>query len=215
MKHFRLIISLLLLSLIIGNSCIEPIDPESLVFDDFLVVEALITDENKQQMVRLSRTFELDQDTIRLETGARVWVERNDGICYDFVELKQGQYYSDPFAAHTDFTYQLHIETSLGTHFESTPEIVKRSPPIKDISAQFTPDEDQGEGIFRLFLDTEESEQTKYFRWEWTETYRIAVNFHSTIFWDGSAMQNRRPSDELRFCFAFDTSSSVLVSSDL
>ena len=208
----RLIICSLLV-FCLSATCVERIAPESLVFEDILVVEAQLTNQFKRHEVVLSRTFELDKDTIRPELGATVWIQRSDGTSYGFIELGNGKYISEnSFAATIDATYKLSIQTRDGHEYISTDEMLLPSTPIGDITVVFEPDEVEGEGIFKFGVNVSDSEGGPgFYRWDWTESYQVQVPKPSAMEWDGVNLNRREDPRELQICYADDSSSSILV----
>ena len=139
---------LLLMPLLLLYQCLEPLDPESIAFENFLVVEALITDEPIAHQVRLSRTAPIDQANPIPETGARVRLENEQGTVFPFRETEPGVYALQlVFAAVIGSTYQLFIETSDGKEYQSSKIKMIETPAIASIYTEFEPNENENTGI--------------------------------------------------------------------
>ncbi|MDA0194687.1 MAG: DUF4249 domain-containing protein [Bacteroidetes bacterium] len=102
-----------------------------------LAVEGSITDELKNQIIKLSTTsnFNSGQRTPKL-SGASVWIEDWDNTVYTFSEtVISGEYWSDELLAGVvDNSYKLYIETFEGDSYESDYQLLKASPPIESIT---------------------------------------------------------------------------------
>src|SRR4051812_7515083 len=99
-------IRLLLLALVFSG-CTEQYVMQTNTFEDALVVEATITNEMKQQQVKITRTYPFEQNGPTSEAGAQVSISDNDGNNYEFFE-NSGVYLStSAFQALPGKAYQL------------------------------------------------------------------------------------------------------------
>ncbi len=103
------------------KSCLDSYTLNTEGYDNLLVVDGLITDENKSHNITLTRyTSDIDED-LPFETGAMVYVTDSNGVMYYFQENSSGIYSSDS----TDLIvkegdkYTLHIQTEDGVTYES------------------------------------------------------------------------------------------------
>lgn len=169
---------LILLPLSIG-SCVEPFEPEIVNFESALVVEATITDENKLQEVLLSRAFPLDTMGIYGESGAVVQITDSEGATFDFTHQGDGRYVSNAsFAARNGIGYQLKIITTDGKEYMSEEEMAPAPTQIDSLYAERDfKDGDANEGIF-IYVDSfDPSGESKYYRYEYEETYKIIAPY--------------------------------------
>ncbi len=194
------------------SGCIEQLDPDRLTFDDFLVVEALITDELIQQEVKLSRTQAINIDSIfTYETGATVWVENQAGERFDFSEGQDGKYLSvAPFAVSIDDELQLFINTRNGRSYESNVVSVQATSPIDSIYAEFSSEPmvtNLFAGRFNFFIDAKNNTiQNRYLRWSVNYTYQFSVRTPSRwLFIDNEFITRERgganDSLQVEFCW--------------
>ncbi len=107
--------------LVFFNSCIDSYTLDTEGYDNLLVVDGLITDENKSHDITLTRsTSDIDEDGPYV-TGATVYVTDSIGDYYYFTENSTGVYSSDS----TDLIvkegdkYTLHIQTQDGATYQS------------------------------------------------------------------------------------------------
>lgn len=175
------IATILILYLISG--CVEPYEAENLDYEQYLVVEGLITDEPGPYTVQLSYTIPVDTFYFDGISNAEVWVTDNHGNREDFTETQNGVYESsDSFRGVAGDFYQLHIKTIDGNEFESEVQKLIKSPEISNIySSYLEKASSSSDEVFRglqFFIDVDElTEQASQFRYEWSDTYQIIPDF--------------------------------------
>ena len=86
MKKYLYKISLLLLLTVTISSCTEQYVFQNTDFESALVVEGTITNELKNQTIRLSQVYQLEESGPRLEKGANVFISDDQGNEYQFEE---------------------------------------------------------------------------------------------------------------------------------
>lgn len=172
-KYFRIYIWGIIFFTCFLVSCIEEIQPVISENEDFLVIEAIITDELKQQEVLLSRAIGLLQVPTR-ETGASVKVIDSDGLEFVFDETEDGVYKSRvAFAALQGKAYTLQISAIDGKEYVSSTIATPKSSMVEDFRAQRINNDNEDEGV-GIFLDiTSDGPDPAYFRYEFEETYKI------------------------------------------
>lgn len=118
MRHTLIFIFLFSL---IALSCEEEYKPEIEEVEEVLVVDGLISDEDMQHTVLLSKATPFNSQKRIPEIHARVLVVDSSGNAYPFTETSPGRYVSDPyfFQAETGNSYTLWIETQDGKTFQS------------------------------------------------------------------------------------------------
>lgn len=181
-------------------SCIERIAPESIDFQELMVVEGRLTGQPGGCLVYLSRTRPLNSDSLRPERSAEVAVIDRDGNTHPLQEVSPGVYKSFPsFAGMFNEEYRLSIVTSRDERFESLPVTLKQTPPIDSVyfeaSTRLT--EVAGDTLtgITILLDTHsDSGGTRFYRWEWEETWEVRVPYPSKYDWE--LIQELPPSHE-------------------
>ncbi|MFY0626724.1 MAG: DUF4249 domain-containing protein [Reichenbachiella sp.] len=165
------------------TSCVDPYEftiEENL---EVLIIDAVLTDEQKAHKVILSKSRGLtnDQqlDTISYVSGANVWIEDDNQLVTYYHEGLNGTYETEnSFAGITGQTYVLHVETPDGKHFESSREILQPGIPMDSIYAVYderlsTEETALLKGI-QFFVDTKNiSQPNMNFRYEYSESYKI------------------------------------------
>ena len=71
---------------VILQGCTEPYALQTEDFEDTIVIEALLTNEYKNQEVKISRTYRLEETEPKFEKGATVFIIDSNGNQYDFIE---------------------------------------------------------------------------------------------------------------------------------
>lgn len=169
-----------MLLLFTSMACTEPFQGEVAGLEDILVVNALITNENKLQQVRLSRPYRFDENEAIAEENAMVSVD--DGTQqYVFEETAPGIYVSEvPFAAETGKPYRLEITTENGRSYRSDAmQLPVSSTTIDNLYAERTTNEEGDEGM-GIFVDTfDPNSDSNYYRYEYEETFKIIAPFWS------------------------------------
>ena len=166
------------LVLLVTYSCVKPIELESVNYKDLLVVESLITNENIQHTVKLTRTFQLDETQIKKETGATVIVKDDNQNSYTFSEVDDGEYLSDnAFSAEIDRSYTLEITVSDGTKYTSTPEKIAGVSSINNIEIKKETNTTGKEILSFYAAGNNPTNENLYYRYEFDETFKIVAPY--------------------------------------
>ncbi|KPM33587.1 Hypothetical protein I595_490 [Croceitalea dokdonensis DOKDO 023] len=160
--------------------CVEPFElgQEVLQTGDInaiLVVEASLTNEQKQHEVLLGRGRSFANDTVQpAERNANVRILDGNGNNLVFVEAEPGRYIAtEPFAVLPNTTYQLQIQTQDGTFYQSETVTPPTSGGIADLYAQRVENAQGVEGI-AIYVDAEIlPNQPPFLRYTYEETYKI------------------------------------------
>ena len=214
----------MILLLVITSSCIEPFEGAVDSFEDILVVNATITNENKRQEVLLSRSFRFEEDVTPAEENAEVVVRTQDGDQYIFEEVSPGKYLSNiAFAAEMNKEYTLMISTESGKSYASSSmQLPVQDTSIDNLYAERTTNNDGTEGM-GIFVDSfDPSRGSNYYRHEYIETFKIIAPFWSpfdiVVIGEGVStitldviLRER----EERICYGTNPSKSIQVASTL
>jgi hypothetical protein len=188
------------------DACIETFYPDIDGQESILVVDGMVTDAEDPCLVRLSRIFSYDDQYYPPEKGATVIILDGDGMPHYLEEKEAGSYYTDTasFRGRAGGRYQLQIILADGTTYQSDYVTLKKAPPVESFDVRYEAVEtrDRGEFIHGLqfYLNTYDPEnETRYYRWEWTETWEFTV-----------PMQAPELADRYR-CWKSHKSSSILI----
>jgi len=161
------------------SGCIEEFIPETITFEDLLVVEATITDEFKFQEIKLSKTFRFEEEAIT-ESLAVVKIIDDTQNIFLFNETNEpGKYVSAiMFSAEPNKNYTLRITTKNNTSFTSSSvKLPSNSAKITNVSYIKAVNSGGVEGINILIDSFDPSGNSLYYRYEFEETQRIIAPF--------------------------------------
>ena len=175
--NFRKVYKLVLVSFVLVlQGCVEEVKIETENFESILVIEATITNEDKNQIVKLSRSYMLEEEGPSNEINANVTVQGQNGEIYQFQEVLDGVYEStQAFAAMPNYDYVLKITTSDGRQYQSNTSQFSNTTEIGELYVERGIDSEGEEGVF-ILVDTQDSSlDSRYYRYEYEETYKIVA----------------------------------------
>lgn len=159
-------------------ACREPFEaPGGSPVTGYLVVEGLVNTGVGPTTFRLSRTIPLpDSSGMKPERSAVVRVEGNNNTATVLPEISAGVYSVAQLNLSPNAKYRLHIRTSNGREYITEYESPRKSPPIDNIAWEKT-----GEGV-QLYINTHDpADTTRYYRWEYEETWEFHSYYYTTI----------------------------------
>jgi len=161
--------------------CIDPFNPNIKGNESHLVVDALITNENRSYTVRLFRTTATQNEDPVMVSNATVTISDQDEKTYYLAETSNGLYKSDSliFLGQTGNAYTLNITTSDGKEYKSETGIMYPVSPIDNIyyikDQEFLNNNTEVLEGLRIFLNSENSNGGLYFRWIYDEWWKFSV----------------------------------------
>jgi hypothetical protein len=199
-------------------TCIDPYNPSIQGREALLVVDGLLTNQDRSYTVRLSRTTSMQNEDPVMVTGASVSINDQDGRTALLHESSDGIYKTDSllFIAETGRSYTLKIKTEEGKEYVSDPCIMY---PVSEIdSIYYIKDQDISndnsaiyDGI-RIFLDSGNPGGGKYFRWVYDEWWKFSVPNPKR--YDYINQNNIPETDTLKeTCYAHFGSDKILIRS--
>lgn len=203
-----------LLLFAIFTSCAESYTLQSDNYEEALVVEATITNELKTQEIKLSKTARLEDDGVEIESGASVIIKDNTGTVYPFTE-KDGIYVSEnPFQAVANTIYTLEIKTKDGKVYQSTNETLTTENPIIDVTPAVVTDNKEGRGVQIRVTNYDPTNTSKYYRYEYEETYQIVAPVwrQERLVVTGPENVELQPNDpNTRTCYSTKISNDIIL----
>ncbi|RAJ98144.1 uncharacterized protein DUF4249 [Larkinella arboricola] len=196
----------ILISFLIG-SCVDPYNPPAVTAPNtFLVVDGFLNGAGAST-IRLSRTQNLKEiSKPPVETRATVLVEGENGSSQPFTEQENGTYTLADGGLQFGQKYRLRIRTAAGRDYQSDYVIIKQTPKIDSVSWR---PQDQG---LQFYVTTHDpSNQTKYYRWEYAETWEFYSAFFSRIEYLNKAFAYR--SENVNHCWQSTKSTGIFVGS--
>lgn len=201
----RIFIPLLIVAGIV--SCREQYDPKvKSLQQSFLVVEGNLNVSHDSTIVRLTRTFKLeDTAKLKVENGAQLTVEGSDNTIRPLTARGNGYYVSPDLNLVVNTQYRLRIKTSDGKEYLSGFVKARTTPPIDSISW-----ENSNEGV-RVFANTKDpSNASRYYRWDYDETWEIHSFFYSDIIYQNGSIRNRvMPAEDVSVCWKYASSTNI------
>ena len=194
-SKMKLILPLIALIIqLIISGCVEEFTPARYGTHFLLVVNGLITNQPEVYTVRLSWSIPPGEAISVPLPGCNVKVHDDLGHIYQFTESSTpGTYNSDinTFQGVVGRKYKLHIETnnSTPTHYsyESVWVEMKEVPPIdslyyeKVLIKEATQEEVKQEGCQIYFNTFDPSGDCRFYRWDYTETWKIEIPYSNVI----------------------------------
>ena len=161
------------------NSCIEPYEGSFDLFEDTLVVNAILTNEYKKQEIQLARSYEFGENGPVPERNAYVTITDANGLIFEFEEVEPGSYISlNTFAADIDNSYFLSIRTEDEKSYRSeNMELPKATTKLDKLYVERTAN-DKGVDGLKIFVDAfDPAKSSNYYRYKFIETYKIIAPF--------------------------------------
>ena len=183
--------------------------PVTTANQNFLVVDGFINNGTDSTIITLSRTRNVG-DTVSAipELHAHLMVEKNGGILYSLQELAGGKYGSPGQQLDHSSKYRLRIVTAQGKEYLSDDLPVKETPPIDSISNVAN-----SEGVTFQVNSHDPNNNTKYYKWEYEETWEYHSAFESNLEYVNGAVVDRPPAHGIFICYQNTKSTSIFLGS--
>ena len=174
----------------------------------FLVIEGNLNASHDTTVIRLTRTFKLDDTaTLNVENNALVTVEGSDNTIRSLIESGDGKYISPDLNLNINTDYRLRIRTVNAKEYLSNYVKARKTPAIDSISWEKS---ETGVGIFASTSDP--SNASRYYRWEFDETWEIRSYFHSYVIYDNGWIRPRNmPAEDVSVCWKYNQSRTILL----
>ena len=166
--------TLMILFVCCKQEYIPPVNEENA---NLLVVEGFLNSGQGPTTIRLSRSVGLTDTTQKkIERGAKVNVEGEDGSSFALAGNNNGEYSISQLPLLNNVKYRLHIKTINGKEYASDFVPIKITPPIDSITWQ-----SESDGL-RLYVNTHDPQNaTKYYQWEFEETWEFRSAYYSSL----------------------------------
>lgn len=200
-----------LIWVLICSACVEPFSPPNENNSGrTLVIESFINPAEGTGEVMLSRSIPLSSnEAAQLETGASVIIEDDNGSILVVKETQPGIYKMFSTSLSFEKKYRLHISTSDKRSYQSEFIEVKRTPAIDSITYAFV-----GDGVEIRVNTHDPTGNSKYYRWNYIETYEYSSPFRSLFRFESVGVVVNRPAAEfIQHCWNTQSSTSILLES--
>jgi hypothetical protein len=142
----------------------------------YLVVEGVINSSAGETNITLSRTSKLTSQVVLFEVGAKVFVQGEDNTSVPLVETSNGHFTVSNLNLNPAKRYRLSIITKDGKTYQSDFSGIKNNPAIDSVSWRR-----EGRDV-QLYVNTHDpSNNTKYYQWEYAETWELHSYYLSTL----------------------------------
>ncbi len=209
MKSFRIVFFLLIIT---SLSCRKPyLPPQTSTSSSYLVVEGVIQSGGDSTMIKISKTVKLNDTTAKNPvTGATVTVEGEKSGTYSLHDDNgNGQYVSAGLNLSSAQKYRLRINTGSSSYLSDYVE-VKPTPAIDSVGYNV-----QNNKV-NLYVNTHDpSNKTRYYRWEYEETWQFHSKYASGWIIDPVAggIVPRTIDQQIYTCYAHNNSSHIVLNS--
>jgi hypothetical protein len=207
MKATKYFAAILLISLTTGckEKFTAPLKSSETIL---LVVEGnLNVGQNAITGIRLTKSYKLDSSFgTSPVSDAAVVVESKDNS-YPLTFSGNG-YYSGQYNFTVNNEYRLRIQTVDGKNYLSEYVIAKKNPPIDSITFK------EEKGGVQIFINTHDaSNNTRYYRWEYEETWEINSPHYSTYKYENEKVSLRDPDEFVYACWKEASSNTIILGS--
>jgi hypothetical protein len=205
----------ILLILLLTSRCKEVYIPPSVPLNSsYLVVDGMLFTGNDSSVIHLTRSRSL-ADTVPpiAEPNAQVAVVGAGGVVYPFTDEGNGYYSINQLPLDISQKYNLQIKTTDGNEYLSDSVPVLTTPPIG--SVYWTQD---AAGVHILLNTGDPQNITRYYRWEYVETWEYQTAYPSFLEYLGNGQTAFRPQSEQIFTcyqFAYATDINVINTNNL
>lgn len=166
-------ILILLLVCFFVNGCTETYPLLTNTYEEAIVIEATLTNEVKNQQIKITKTSRFEDTSVKVEAGAEVIVKDDQNNQYLFEE-NSGVYLSQTaFQILPDRNYTLVITTKDGKVYQSNQEKLTTVSPIQSIVPSVVTNKDNETGIQINVNSYDPTRTSRYYRYEYEESYKI------------------------------------------
>jgi len=198
------------LALVLSFGCKEQFAPQLKETNGkLLVVEGMINVGGERTHIRLSRTVPVAQKGNRTpEVGAQVSIESNANQSYALTDKGLGEYESGLLNLDPNKKYRLKI-VSKGVEYITDYLDAKISPPIDELNWEV-----KQNGVQISVNTHDDTNSSKYYRWDFDDTYIFYAKYMSALVWEGSSMRRRDlDAENIYKCWGEGISTSIVVGS--
>ncbi len=200
-------LSLILLLFACFSSCVEKFWPQVDKYQDVLVVDGLLTNDDDVIVINLSLSSSINEGILIPVSKGIVNIVENGINTYSFTESEPGIYVADDesFRGVIGNSYQLFIDISTGGSYESEVCFLAAPTPIDSVYGEQESHEvtslNRLERGIQFYLDNHSDQQdTCYYLWRLHRTFKYKSSFNIDYFWAGAFFPYPKP-DSLRTCW--------------
>jgi len=200
------LLTILIICAVIVN-CKKPFDPPQAALDEaVLVIEGTIAVGDKvENIFTLSKLRTLQDNAKRTpELKAKVSISSANGNSWVISESGKGIYKS-VLSLPENSSYKLMIQTANGKQYESALEKAIITPAIDSVTWK------QPDGLDLYVHAHDQSNNTRYYRWEYIETFERHSWIQSELDFVNGQVISRPLGDQIYSCWKDDSSKSIII----
>jgi hypothetical protein len=191
-------------------SCRQHYDPPVISSGaTFLVVEANLNPQGPTSIL-LTKSVPLTRGiSIKPELNAQVTVEGKDNSIRPLSSIGNGRYNNVNLGLTIGAEYRLHIKTNDGKEYLSNYVKAKKTPVVDSIGYEL-----ESEGLRVQAYAHDVTKQTRYYRWDFDETWEIRSPFPSSYIYDINLKKIRDrkfPDEDVAVCWKYESSSTIVL----
>lgn len=207
---YKFLLSRCCLICIIATGCVEPYPAPDLGGNvSIAVVDGFVNATQGTATVRLSEAVPLaDKEGYPHISGATVTIRSESGSTFTLVESEPGKYVATALSIDPGTKYQLNVRTPDALEFVSDFVSVVLTPPIDSVT--WRPEK---EGITLLVNTHDDAETSRYYLWDYTETYEYRAPWPSYYTNINQQVIQRKPDDIGHTCYKTESSTKIFVGS--
>lgn len=209
MRHCQRYLCFMVIATIIV-SCKKAYDPPAIsVPGSYLVVEGVINNGPDSTIFKLSHTVNLSsKTTVNPVSGAVLTIESDQNTIYNLSETSKGTYAIGSLNLDNSRKYRLRIKTANDEYLSDFVPVVN-APPIDTVNFEI-----ESNGVQINVSTHNPVNNTKYYRWDYRETWVFHSFFESGYKSNGDTVIERVfPADEVYTCWGNNTSSTIVLGS--
>jgi hypothetical protein len=192
-------------------NCTKPFAPKvTTTVTNYLVVEGVINmNIDDSTTIKLSRTVPITSAAgVVPEQGATVVIQDNQNQTYGLTETTTGLYVTGKLSLDNTRQYRLNITTTDGKNYVSDYLAPEVNPPIDSVGYAL-----QNNGL-QVYVNTHNPQNTtRYYRWDYTETWHFHAKYESGWVTNGTDMVPRTPSQSIYYCWTNALSNDIVLGS--
>ncbi len=200
------------------GACIEEYNPEISSYQDLLVVDGGITNEEGPHIIRLSLSSSLAEPTFTPVSGAGVQILDDAGAVISLQETEAGIYATEAgMKGVIGRSYRVLINIPGGETYASDFELLQAPVAIDTVYHQVVTRQDPGYMYdlwgYEFFVDTKEADYAEcYLKWDVEATYQYQSDFTIRWYFDGELHWFHGP-DSLFNCWTTNPINTIYASS--
>jgi len=191
------------------SSCVDPFEPGVINTPDSLLVVNGFINSNGPTNITLLRTQNLTDDTAPMpEENARIFLEEEGGFSVQLIATGNGNYTTNANNLNPGKRYRLHLYTAANQEYASEFVNVSLTPKIDEITWKAQDDQ------LQIYANTHNTEdQTRYYRWQYEETWEFTSAFGSYLEYKDHKIQVR--TEDIYHCWTTENSTQIILGNSL